>query len=48
MATYRCKRCNFLYKDSTQETRFEEIDSNQFRCPRCKCSKAMFELIEDS
>lgn len=45
MARYRCKKCNFLYIDEMNEKPFEQVDDSEFKCPRCRCSKGMFEKI---
>lgn len=45
MAIYRCKRCNFLYIDEKNEKPFENLDENSFKCPRCKCSKKLFDKV---
>jgi len=45
MPTYRCKRCQFLYIDERREIPFEELD-DKFKCPRCRCSKKMFEYLK--
>ncbi|MFX1276291.1 MAG: rubredoxin [Promethearchaeota archaeon] len=47
MAIYRCKRCNYLYIDEQNECCFEDIIEEKFKCPRCKCSKRLFEKIEN-
>ena len=41
MAIYRCRRCNYLYIDEEQKSCFDNLDEN-FKCPRCHCSKKMF------
>ncbi|MHA1350242.1 MAG: rubredoxin [Promethearchaeota archaeon] len=41
MATYRCKRCNYLYIDEEQKVPFETVDED-YKCPRCRASKRFF------
>jgi len=47
MKVYRCKRCQFMYKEELEGKCFDEL-GEEFKCPRCSCSKGMFELIQDS
>jgi len=41
MATYRCKRCNYLYIDEEQKVSFEAVGED-YKCPRCRASKRFF------
>ncbi|MFX1238916.1 MAG: rubredoxin [Promethearchaeota archaeon] len=46
MAMYRCKRCNYLYIDDQNDMPFDKVETEAYKCPRCKCSKKMFEKID--
>ena len=41
MPIYRCKRCNYLYKDEEKEISFEELDDD-YKCLKCRSPKTMF------
>ncbi len=42
MATYRCKKCNYIYVDGEQEVPFDQVGED-YKCPRCRTSKRFFE-----
>lgn len=46
MTVHRCGRCNYLYIDDKQQVCFDDLDENEFKCPRCRCSKKMFNKLE--
>ena len=48
MAMYRCKKCGFLYIDDKNDKPFAECEEGSFKCPRCRCSKKMFEKVESA
>lgn len=39
---YRCKRCNYIYINEENNIPFEELDEDEFRCPKCRTSKKFF------
>ena len=41
MPTYRCKRCNYIYRDEEKEIPFEELN-NDYRCIKCSSPKTLF------
>ncbi len=41
---YRCRLCGFIYDDSKEKVKFEEL-LDDWRCPLCGASKSMFEKI---
>lgn len=43
---YRCKICGYIYDESTEEVRFQDL-SDDWTCPLCGVGKDMFEEIEE-
>lgn len=41
---YRCKICGYIYDDSKEEVKFEDLPDS-WKCPLCGASKSMFERI---
>lgn len=41
---YRCKICGYIYDDSKETTKFEDLKEN-WKCPLCGAPKNMFEEI---
>ena len=46
MAHYRCRRCQYLYKDEYQEQKFEELNEEIKICPRCNATKKLFDKLD--
>ena len=46
MKKYRCILCGYIYDDSKEEVKFEDLPDD-WVCPLCGASKKDFELIED-
>ncbi len=46
MKKYRCILCGYIYDDSKEEVKFEDLPAD-WVCPLCGASKKDFELIED-
>ncbi|MFX1257635.1 MAG: rubredoxin [Promethearchaeota archaeon] len=44
---YRCRRCNYVYVENEQKICFEDLEED-FRCPRCRCSKNTFIKMNNS
>lgn len=43
---YVCKICGYIYDDTEQEIKFEDLKED-WTCPLCGAPKSMFEKIED-
>ena len=46
MKKYRCKICGYIYDDSKEEVKFEDLPSD-WTCPDCGVPKSLFEEIEE-
>jgi len=46
MPAYRCKRCQYLYKDEYQDKKFEDLDDTIKICPRCSATKKLFDKLD--
>ena len=46
MKKYRCILCGYIYDDSKEEVKFEDLPDD-WVCPLCGASKKDFKLIED-
>lgn len=46
MKKYRCKICGYIYDDSKEEVKFEDLP-NDWTCPDCGVPKNLFEEIEE-
>lgn len=46
MAKYRCKICGYIYDESIEKVRFEELPDD-WKCPLCTAPKSLFEKIEE-
>ena len=41
---YRCKICGYIYDDSKEDIKFEDLPDD-WKCPLCGAPKSMFEKI---
>ena len=41
---YRCKICGYVYDDSKEDVKFENLPDD-WKCPLCGAPKSMFEKI---
>lgn len=46
MKKYRCKICGYIYDDSKEEVKFEDLPSD-WTCPDCGVPKSLFEEVEE-
>ncbi|MFX0022638.1 MAG: hypothetical protein ACFE9S_09940 [Candidatus Hermodarchaeota archaeon] len=42
ISIYRCKKCNYIYDNNEKDKPFEELDEEEFKCPKCRSSKKFF------
>ena len=47
MKKYRCKICRYIYDDSKEKVKFEDLPEN-WKCPWCGAPKSMFEEIKET
>ncbi|MHB1253034.1 MAG: thiamine pyrophosphate-dependent enzyme [Candidatus Humimicrobiaceae bacterium] len=47
MAKYRCTVCNYVYDESKENKKFDELPED-WRCPVCNSPKSVFVLLEET